>query len=250
MPARELEIAANSLASAMAAQAGGADRVELCASLADGGITPSFGSVAVVRERLSLPLYVLVRPRAGDFLYSAAEFEIMQRDIETCARLGCDGVVIGALDAEGAIDMVNVRELMKAAHGLGVTFHRAFDVARDLVQALEDVIALGCERVLTSGGRANALVGAHTIAALVDQAAGRIGVMAGAGIRTENLFELITQAGARQFHASARRLRPSTMRWQGEPMPGLSTAAVEGTDESLVRALAQALRQHEPPPHA
>lgn len=241
----ELEVAANSLASALAAQTGGADRVELCGSLSEGGITPSYGTLAMAREQLRLPLYVLVRPRAGDFFYTAAEFEIMRRDIEICVRLGCDGVVIGALDADAAVDTVNCAELVRAAGTLGVTFHRAFDLARDRTRALEDVIALGCERVLTSGGSASAPLGADAIGALVNQAAERISVMVGAGITAVNLPRLIARTGVRQFHASARSLRPSRMRWQGEPLPALSTAAVEATDETIVRALAGILRQHE-----
>ncbi len=241
----ELEVAANSLASALAAQSGGAGRVELCGSLSEGGITPSYGTLAMAREQLRLPLYVLVRPRAGDFLYSAAEFEIMRRDIEICVRLGCDGVVIGALDADAAVDTVNCAELMRAAGTLGVTFHRAFDLARDRTRALEDIVALGCKRVLTSGGSASVALGADAIGALVNQAAERIGVMAGAGITATNLSRLIERTGVRQFHASARSLQASRMRWQGDPLPALATAAVEATDETVVRALAGILRQHE-----
>ena len=141
-----LEIAANSLGSALAAQAGGADRIELCENLGEGGTTPSYGTLARVRERLSIPVFALVRPRGGDFLYDADELEVMKRDIETCALLGCDGVVIGALDAEGDVDQASCRELIAAAGTMSVTFHRAFDATRDQVQALETIIALGCGR--------------------------------------------------------------------------------------------------------
>jgi len=147
-----LEIAANSVASALAAQDGGAGRVELCASLGEGGLTPSYATIAIARERLLIPLYVLIRPRAGDFLYDEIELETMRCDVEACTRLGCDGVVIGALDADGNVALGACRDLIYAARGLGVTFHRAFDLARDPALALEDLIALGCERVLTSGG--------------------------------------------------------------------------------------------------
>lgn len=148
-----LEIASNSLASALAAQAGGADRIELFDNLAEGGTTPSFASIAIARERLSIPLFVLVRPRPGDFHYDALETELMLRDIAQCRALGCDGVVIGALDAQGNVDLPLCRELVQAAGPLQVTFHRAFDAARDLPAALEQVVGLGCQRVLTSGAR-------------------------------------------------------------------------------------------------
>lgn len=235
-----LEVAASSLTSALAAQAGGAGRVELCGQLADGGVTPSYGLVATARDRLRIPLYVLVRPRTGDFLYDEAEFELMQRDIEACVRLGCDGVVIGALDADAGVDLAGCRALVAAAGGLGVTFHRAFDAARDPARALEDVIALGCERVLTSGGHRSALDGAAHIAALVQQAAGRVRIMAGAGIRPENVANVLARSRADELHASARGLYRSTMRWRNERLEDLAVDRQE-TDPAIVAALVAAL---------
>ncbi|HUA79786.1 MAG TPA: copper homeostasis protein CutC [Dyella sp.] len=216
-----LEIAAGSLASALAAQEGGADRVELCGSLAEGGITPSYGTLAMVRERVRIPIYVLIRPRGGDFLYDEAEFETMYRDVETCVRVGCDGVVIGALDADGRVDP-RCRELVRTAGKLGVTFHRAIDASADLSRSLESIIALGCERVLTSGGCANALAGAQVIAGLVDQAKDRIAVMAGAGIRSSNLAEVASRTNAHEFHGSARTVRRSAMRYLNPVLQDLS----------------------------
>ena len=201
-----LEIAANSVASALAAQEGGAGRVELCTALELGGLTPSYAQIALAREKLTIPLYVLIRPRAGDFLYSDLECETMLRDIEACAKAGCDGVVLGALGADGHIDLPRCRSLMAAAASMGVTFHRAFDLTRDPLSALEDVIALGCERVLTSGAQATAIEGAELIRQLVELAAGRIAVMPGAGLEAGNIGELIAQTGASEFHASAKRL--------------------------------------------
>jgi len=201
-----LEIAANSVASALAAQQGGAGRVELCTALELGGLTPSYAQIAMAREKLTIPLYVLIRPRAGDFLYNDLEFETMLRDIEACAKAGCDGVVLGVLDADGRVDRPRCRSLISAAGNMGVTFHRAFDLARDPLTALEDVIALGCERVLTSGAQASAIEGAELIRQLVELAAGRIVVMPGAGVR-----ELTC---AREFHASAKQQYPSNMQWQ------------------------------------
>jgi len=222
MPDRALlEIAAGSLAAVLAAQAGGADRVELCASLAVGGVTPSHGLLAVARERVRLPIYVLIRPRPGDFLYGDDEFEVMHRDVETCVKLGLDGVVIGALDIEGAIDP-RCRELASAAGKLGVTFHRAFDASADLTRSLDAVIALGCERVLTSGGCASALAGSNAIADLVRRAAGRIRIMAGAGIRASNLAEVVRRSQADEFHASARTVVASPMRHRNPALLDLS----------------------------
>ncbi|WP_349655778.1 copper homeostasis protein CutC [Xanthomonas sp. 10-10] len=204
MSASGLEVAADSVASAVAAQDGGAMRVELCGGLDGGGLTPSFGTLAVVRARLRIPLYVLIRPRVGDFVFSADEVEAMRRDVQQCVALGCDGVVLGALDRHGQVDMDTMRVLIDAAGSLGVTFHRAIDVSAEPARALEDAIALGCERVLTSGARASAIEGADVIAALVRQAAGRIGIMPGAGVSEHNVADLRARTGACEFHASAR----------------------------------------------
>ncbi|KLD69356.1 copper homeostasis protein CutC [Xanthomonas pisi] len=204
MSAPGLEVAADSVGSALAAQDGGAMRVELCGGLDGGGLTPSYGTLAVVRERLQIPLYVLIRPRVGDFVFDAAEVEAMRRDVEQCVRLGCDGVVLGALDRHGQVDMDTMRVLIDAAGSLGVTFHRAIDVSAEPARALEDAIALGCERVLTSGARASAIEGVDVIAALVQQAAGRIGIMPGAGVSEHNVADLRARTGACEFHASAR----------------------------------------------
>ncbi|MFC4765055.1 copper homeostasis protein CutC [Dyella koreensis] len=209
-----LEVAANSVASAVAAQEGGAGRVELCTALELGGLTPSMALIAMVRERLHIPLYVLIRARAGDFLYNDLECELMRRDIETCAALACDGVVLGVLDAEGAIDKARCRMLIEAAGEMGVTFHRAFDMTRDPEQALEDIIELGCERVLTSGAQASAPEGAPLIRKLVTQSTGRITVMPGAGVSAQNIAALAKATGAHEFHASAKQLLPSGMRHQ------------------------------------
>lgn len=199
-----LEVAADSIGSALAAQAGGAMRVELCGGLDGGGLTPSFGTLAVLRDRLTIPLYVLIRPRVGDFVFDEAEVEAMRRDVEQCVRLGCDGVVLGALDPAGEVDMATMRVLIAAAGPLGVTFHRAIDVSADPRRALEDAIALGCERVLTSGARETAEEGAELIAALVRQAGTRLSVMPGSGVSDANLARLRALTGAREFHGSAR----------------------------------------------
>ncbi len=241
MSALQLEIAANSLASSLAAQAGGADRIELCAALELGGLTPSHATIALARAHVKIPIYVLIRPRAGDFVYDEAECETMRRDIERCVVEGCDGIVIGVLDADGDVDMSRCRELISAAGALGVTFHRAIDVARDPRKALEDVIALGCERVLTSGAQANALAGAPRIRELVVQAAGRIAIMAGAGVDAGTVAALRAQTDAHEFHASAKRLIASRARHATNASPGMD-AGEWRTDADEVRRLVTALR--------
>ncbi len=240
MGTRILEIAANSLASALAARDGGADRIELCANLAEGGMTPSYGALATTRDALRIPIYVLIRPRAGDFLYGSNERDEMLRDIEASARLGCDGVVIGALDADGDIDIALCRDLIAAAGKLGVTFHRAFDIARDQRAALETIVSLGCERVLTSGACASAQEGTESIAALVAQAGGRIRIMAGGGVRAEQLRDLVARTGAYEFHASAGMPRVSAMRHRNPGLRGLDANWTQ-SDVEQVRRLRAAL---------
>ncbi|GAA4506228.1 copper homeostasis protein CutC [Hymenobacter ginsengisoli] len=203
---RQLEICAGSLASALAAQAGGAHRIELCQNLEQGGITPSYGLIQQVLRRLTIPVMVLIRPRPGNFCYSPDEQAIMLADIAQCRALGCAGVVVGALDEAGRIDLPSCRALIEAAGPLQVTFHRAFDACPDQAQALTDIIGLGCHRVLTSGGQASALAGQAQLAALVRQAAGRISIMPGAGITPATLPALLAATGAHEFHGSARRL--------------------------------------------
>jgi copper homeostasis protein len=209
-----LEIAANSVASALAAQDGGAGRVELCTALELGGLTPSHAQIALAREHLHIPLYVLIRPRAGDFLYSDLECETMLRDIEACSAFGCDGVVLGVLDTNGEVDMPRCRSLMFAVGNMGVTFHRAFDLTRNPLSSLSDLIELGCERVLTSGAQPSAIEGAELIRQLVELSAGRIVVMPGAGVDAGNIGKLRQITGTSEFHASAKRQHPSGMQRQ------------------------------------
>lgn len=235
-----LEIAANSLRSALAAQAGGADRVELCENLGEGGCTPSYGTLALARERLRIGLHVLIRPRAGDFHYDEAEIETMRRDIELCVRLGCDGVVIGALGADGQIDLDAMRSLIAAANGLDITFHRAFDAARAPARALPQLIEMGCARVLTSGGGGSAVAGAAAIASHVQAAGDRIQVMAGAGLTPANIGALAARTGVRDLHASATRPQQSAMRYRNPALLGL-TPDWSGSDTAVVVALRQAL---------
>lgn len=235
-----LEIACNSAMSAVAAQQGGADRIELFENLEQGGTTPSAGSIAVARDMLRIPLFVLIRPRPGDFHYGPLETEIMLRDIRYCRQLGCDGVVIGALTRDGDIDVDLCSQLMRAAGPMGVTFHRAFDAARDPSAALEQVIGLGCERVLSSAGHESAESGRFALAALVRQARGRISVMAGAGLNAGNIQQVARDSGCLELHGSARQVVRSPMRHHNPLLNGLQ-ADWSQTDPALVAALRAAL---------
>jgi copper homeostasis protein len=239
-----LEIAANSLGSALAAQAGGADRVELCANLGEAGTTASHGTLAAARDRLRIPIYALIRPRAGDFCYDDADIDLMLHDIEACVALGCDGVVIGALDADGNVDIPTCHALIAAAGSLGVTFHRAFDVTRDQTLALEQIMELGCERVLTSGGEPTAVDGAERISQFVAQAGARIAIMAGAGINAGNAYDVAERSHARELHASARAMRISSTRHRCDRLTELRADWWE-TDAAAVRAVVEALHERD-----
>jgi copper homeostasis protein len=195
-----VEAAVESLESALAAERGGADRLELCANLEVGGTTPSAELIATVVERTSLPVFVLVRPRVGDFVYSGDEITVTARDIALAGSMEIAGIVTGALAPDRSIEVEHTRILVEAAAGLPVTFHRAFDVVANPPNALEQLIDLGVSRILTSGGAATALEGAHAIAALVKQSRNRIGTVAGGGVREHNVRDLIARTGVREIH--------------------------------------------------
>ncbi len=217
-PTINLEVCANSVTSALAAQDGGAFRVELCDNLHEGGTTPSYGQIAMACKLLKIKLYVLIRPRPGDFLYSDIEFEIMKADIQHCIEVGCDGIVIGILHADSTVDKPRCTELVQMAKkkGLGVTFHRAIDMCADMTQALEDIIEIGCERILTSGGKSSAIEGSNTIAHLIEKAVGRIIIMPGAGVNENTVADLIHFTNAEEIHSSARSKVQSKMEYQND----------------------------------
>jgi copper homeostasis protein len=209
-----LEVCANSYESALAAQIGGAKRVEFCDNLAEGGTTPSYAQIALAKKNLSIEVWPIIRPRGGDFLYSDIEFELMKEDIKICKSLNCKGIVTGILKDDGTIDKERCAILIELAKPMDVAFHRAFDMSNDMDQALEDLIGLNIKRVLTSGGASSAILGAERLAQLVKKANGRIIIMPGAGINENNIKELIDQTGATQFHASAKAFVPSKMKFR------------------------------------
>lgn len=238
----QLEIIAFNIASCEIAQAAGATRIELCDNPADGGTTPSYGFIKAAREVLDIDLYAMIRPRGGDFLYSESEFEIMQADVTLCKELGCDGVVIGLLNRDGSVDKERTRTLVELAQPMGVTFHRAFDRTCDPFEALEEVIATGCERILTSGQLPNCLDGSALIAELRKQADGRIIIMPGSGLKSSNIIDMARLTGACEFHTSARIMASSRMNFVREAMDeDLKTATVDGDE---VKKMADLLRQY------
>lgn len=195
-----VEVCVDSVASALAAERGGAQRVELCSDLLQGGVTPSVGLLGVVRSRISIGLHPIIRPRPGDFCYSDEEFECMQRDIEIAKIEGADGVVFGLLRPNGDVDIERTRQLVELARPLAVTFHRAFDMSADLFQALEDVCITGANRVLTSGGEQECLQGIPTIAKLVRSARGRVSIMAGGRIGIRDAASIVEKTGVTEIH--------------------------------------------------
>ena len=238
----KFEICANSVASCIAAQEGGADRVELCAGIPEGGTTPSYGMIRSARESISIGLNVIIRPRGGDFLYSDEEIREMLYDIETAVNLGVDGLVFGCLTAEGDVDMAAMKILMKAAGNIPVTFHRAFDHTKDPMKALEDIIELGCTRILTSGCMPTAAEGVSLLAELVKKAEGRIIIMPGCGIREDNIEETARLSGAREFHFSARESVESGMIFRNPKVVMGTEDDPYGTVVTTSRRVADTLR--------
>lgn len=216
-----VEVVVFNIESAMKAQEGGADRIELCDNPAEGGTTPSAGIIEVVRQNLSIDVYVMIRPRGGDFHYSNYEFHAMKRDVAQCQRLSVDGVVLGMLNANGTIDKKRCQELIARARPLKVTCHRAFDMARDPMEALEDCIEVGFDRILTSGRELHAAKGAVLISELVKKAAGRITIMAGSGVNEETVEDLVRTAGVEEIHFSATAFRSSPMQYIQNNIAGM-----------------------------
>ena len=239
-----LEACVDSYASALAACRGGADRLELCANLSIGGTTPSACLFRQVRRACPIRINVLIRPRFGDFLYAEEELEEMREEIRQFRELGADGVVTGVLTPEGTVDETAMAWLLEGAGELEVTLHRAFDMTRDPVEALEAAVRLGCRTILTSGQEKDALTGAETLRAVRERAAGRLAIMAGGGVRKENIRELSARTGVRTFHTSGRgEPVDSGMRYRRPAvsmgLPGLPEYQLWRTDETEIRACAE-----------
>jgi copper homeostasis protein len=214
----ELEVCVDSVESAIAAERGGAHRVELCSDLLEGGITPGAGLIASVRRRIAIGLFVMIRPRGGDFFYTDLEFEVMREDIGHARHLGADGIVLGLLDDQACVDVARTRQLVELARPLPVTFHRAIDMTPDLPAALKAVLATGACRILTSGGAPDVTRGMDEIVQMVRAAKGRIAIMPGGGITPVTIAAVAQKTGAREFHASARAAFASPVRFHKEGM--------------------------------
>jgi len=208
-----IEIATSDFLTTKSAVEGGADRIELCANLAEGGTTPSYAHIKKCREAFDITLFPIIRPRGGDFLYTKDEFEIMKNDIKLCKELGCEGIVIGLLNMDGTIDMTRTSELIELAYPLDVTFHRAFDRCKDPFAALEELVEIGCQRILTSGQKPTVSEGVDLIAELNKKADDRIIIMPGSGVRKENIKMLAEKTSCIEFHSSLRGKAKSPMQF-------------------------------------
>ena len=239
----ELEICVDSVESAIAAAHGGAERIELCSALIEGGITPSAGLIEAVRAAVRIQVFAIIRPRGGNFAYSDHELNVMRKDIVEAKARGMDGLVLGVLTNENTVDRESTTELIELARPLQVTFHRAFDVCTDMDRALEDVIACGADRLLTSGGKADALKGMHTIAGLRRKAGHRIRIMAGGGIRVSNVRHLALFTGIKEVHTSLNTQVRSTDCDGGAEVSGLHSGFARFlVRENDVRAFKSALQ--------
>jgi copper homeostasis protein len=227
----KIEIVVYNIDSAIRAQQGGADRIELCDNPGEGGTTPSSGTIELVRQNVSLDVFVMIRPRGGDFHYSSYEFHSMKRDIIQCQKLSADGVVFGILNPDGTLDKKRCKELIERARPLKVTCHRAFDMTRDPFQALEDCIEVGFDRILTAGQQAQALKGAPLIGELIKRAAGRIAIMPGSGVNENTVEEIIRISGAQEIHFSATAFKDSAMVYKNMDIAGMGSD--EGSEFKL-----------------
>lgn len=230
----KIEICANSVESAVKAQEGGAYRVELCAGIPEGGTTPSFGDIRMARQLLQMTkLNVIIRPRGGDFLYSQLELDIMLHDIKVARQLGADGVVFGCLTADGNVDVRAMKMLMNAVGDMSVTFHRAFDMCKNPQEALEQIISLGCNRILTSGQEPNAVKGIPLLKELVKQADGRIIIMPGCGVNPNNILQIAEETGASEFHFSGRSTYESSMIYRNPKVSMGGTVKIEEYEKDV-----------------
>jgi copper homeostasis protein len=218
-----LEIVVYNIESALKAQEGRADRIELCDNPSEGGTTPSYGTIELVRQNVSIDVFVMIRPRGGDFHYTSYEFHSMKRDIAQCQKLSVDGVVFGILNPDGTLDKKRCKELIAQARPLKVTCHRAFDMTQDPFQALEDCIEVGFDRILTAGQQAQALKGAELIGELIKRANGRIAIMPGSGVNEDTVVDILTKSKAKEIHFSATAFRDSGMTFKNQQIAGMGS---------------------------
>ncbi|WP_118194573.1 copper homeostasis protein CutC [Albibacterium indicum] len=238
----KLEICAGSYKSALIAQEAGADRIELCENLNEGGTTPSFGTLQLVKENITIDINVLIRPRSGDFLYTESEFEIMKEDVLFCKKLGFNGVVIGILLFDGSIDIDRTKTLVQLAKPMSVTFHRAFDVCNNPETALEAIIEAGCDRLLTSGLKNTAIEGSATLKQLIEQANDRIIIMPGSGVKSTNIKFLKELVPAIEWHASAKSIFPSQMEYHNPAIENMGSDIFQ-SDPVEIKSLLQKLNE-------
>jgi copper homeostasis protein len=228
-----LEVCAFNIQSSIIAEKVGAARVELCDNPVEGGTTPSYGHIKQTRERISILLYPIIRPRAGNYFYDADEIAIIEHDIRICKELGCDGVSVGVQNQDGTIDVETLKRIVDWAHPMGVTCNRAFDATPDPFKALEDIISAGCERVLTSGQKSAAPDAGEMLSKLVKQAGERIIIMPGAGIKSGNIRQLMEESGAREFHGSARKATVNPMNFANPLVLDFGNVYLADEDELL-----------------
>jgi copper homeostasis protein len=243
----KLEICVDNVESAIDAQNAGADRIELCNNLTEGGTTPGYGTIYSARDNLNIKLHVIIRPRGGDFLYSDIDFDIMKRDMDTCGECGVDGVVLGILEADGSIDVERTAKLIEFARPMSVTFHRAFDLCNDPFKGLEDVIASGADRLLTSGQKNKAVEGVDLIHQLVKKAAKRIIIIPGSGINESNIVHIARSTGAEEFHLTGRKIVESGMTFQKQNIsmgniPDISEFSRKVSDPELIKRIINNLK--------
>ncbi|OFX41449.1 MAG: copper homeostasis protein CutC [Bacteroidetes bacterium GWA2_40_15] len=243
----KLEICVDSIESALNAQLAGADRIELCDNLIEGGTTPSYGTIISARSNLNIMLHVIIRPRGGDFLYTDTEYDVMRRDIEVCGESGADGIVTGILTADGKIDIDRTASLVEFARPMSVTFHRAFDMCADPVKGLESIIQSGADRLLTSGQKKTAIEGSDLINKLIKQAQGRIIIMPGSGIDDHNIASIAKATGASEYHLTGRKTIQSRMEFRKKEItmsgyPGYDEFSGKVTDTDKIRRIIDVLR--------
>ena len=232
-----LEVCANSVLSAIEAEIGGANRIELCAGINEGGTTPSFGEIKTARKHLNTPIHVIIRPRGGDFMYSFLELEIIKQDIMTCKNLGIDGVVFGLLHSNGSVDKVMNNELIELSYPMKTTFHRAFDMCSDPIKALNDIIELGFDNILTSGMQNKAIDGVELIKQLIIASNNRINIMPGSGINEDNIKEIALKTGAVNFHVSLRKKIQSPMEFKNTKISMGSVKEISEYESSITDSL-------------